>query len=306
MKAIRDGKEISVDKEELLKKYADNLAKSKNKNHYLSYARQFLDSVDELDKASIDKYIERLHKKKFSPGTVNFAFRIIRRLFKVNNLDWEYRLGEAPVIGQRDEYRPQLSSRIIEMMVEAAKNGKLFPDEQCFLALSTIYGLRRQEMVSLETKDIDLKAGSIFIGTVKRGRQRYHLIPAEILPFLEEHDFSQRYGLATLTQMFKRILLKSGVQGLKTDRLGWHSIRRALLDGLINNDVNLLATRNFLRWKGAAGDLAMPARYYGNVIVDIGHTEPVLEEAKGDEDIFQKHPFLPLWQRTHRPNGEED
>lgn len=282
-------------KNKLLAKYADNLAHSENKNHYLRYAKDFLDTAEGLTRASIEQHLAGLRKKRYRPGTVNFAFRVIRRLFAVNKLDWEFRQGESPTIGQRDEYRPQLSSRIIEMMIVAAKSGKLFSDEQCFLALSTIYGLRREEIANLSPKDIDLKSGAIYVATVKSGRERYHLIPQEIQPYLETHDFNKRYAVATVSQMFKRILAKAGAGELRKLRLGWHSIRRPVLEGLVNNGVNVLAARAFLRWKGAAGDLAMPSRYYGNVTVDLGQTAPVLEEAKGDEEIFEKHPFLPFW-----------
>jgi len=281
-------------KNKLLAKYANNLANSSNRNHYLRFARDFLDKAEGLDKVSIDRYVATL-EKTYSPGTVNFAFRVIRRLFAVNKLDWDYRQGEAPTIGQRDEYRPQLSPNIIEMMITAAKNGKLFPEEQCFVALSTIFGLRREELANLRPEDINLKSGAIYIATVKSGRERYHLIPKEIRPYLAAHDFKKRYAVATLSQMFKRVLKKSGAGELKSRRLGWHTIRRALLDGLANNGVNILAARTFLRWKGASRDIAMPARYYGNVTVDLGQTSPVLDEAKGDEEIFEKHPFLEFW-----------
>lgn len=281
-------------KKKLLAKYADNLALSKNKNHYLSYARHFLDNAEGIDRVSIDRYVATL-RKSYSSGTINFAFRVIRRLFKVNKLDWDYRQGEAPTIGQRDEYRPQLSPRIIEMIIVAAKNGKLYTAEQCFAALSTIYGLRREEIANLRPEDLDLKSGSIYIATLKFGRERYHLIPKEIQPYLAAHDFKQRYAVATVSQMFKRILVKSGAGELKKLRLGWHSIRRPVLEGLVNNGVNILAAKAFLRWKTTAGDLAMPARYYGNVTVDLGQTSPVLDEAKGDEEIFTNHPFLEFW-----------
>ena len=281
-------------KNRLLKKYADNLANSSSRNQYIRYARDFLDNAEGLDRVSIDRYLSTL-RKDYSPGTLNFTFRVIRRLFAVNKLDWEYRQGEAPTIGQRDEYRPQLSPNIIEMMITAAKTGKLFTAEQCFVALATIYGLRREEIANLQPDDINLKVGSIYIATVKFGRERYHLIPPEIRPYLAAHDFKQRYAVATVSQMFKRILVKSGAGELKKRRLGWHTIRRPLLEGLVNNGVNILAARVFLRWKGAAGDLAMPSRYYGNVTVDLGQTEPVLEEAKGDGEIFDKHPFLEFW-----------
>jgi integrase len=285
-----------VDKNELLERYADNLVNSRNKEHYLSYARSFLEQSDGINRASVDRYMDSLRTQGRSPGTINFAFRVLRRLFVVNGLPWEYRRGEAPAISERDEYRPQLSTDIIEVMVSTAKSGRLYPDESCFLALSTTYGLRREELVNLVPEDVDLSNGSIFIGTIKMGRQRYHKIPPEIIiPYLENHDFSRVYGLSTMSQMFKKILDKSGLGALKSQRLGWHTIRRALLDGLVNNGVNILAARSFLRWKSATGDMAMPARYYGNVVIGLEGSSPVLEEAKGDEEIFELHPFLGFW-----------
>jgi integrase len=288
-------------KRRLLKKYKDNLDNPKTRNHYLKYAQCFLDNAEGLDRASIDKHIEDLQEDN-KPGTVNFAFRVIRRLFKVNEseldkdgITWPYRPGEAPTIGERDEYRPQLSPHIVEMMISAATGGKLFADEQCFLALSTTFALRRGELVNLQADDINLRSNAIYIATLKFGRARYHLIPPEIKPYLEAHDFNQRYGEATMSQMLKRILRKSGAGTIKDDDLGWHAIRRAVFTGLINNGVNPMAARVFMRWKSASGDMAMPSRYYGNAVVDLEQVEPVLEEAKGDEKIFENHPFLPFW-----------
>jgi integrase len=290
-------------KKRLLKKYKDNLDNPKTRNHYLKYAQDFLDKTEGLDRTSMDKYINELEKNS-KPGTVNFAFRVIRRLFKVNEselakdeITWPYRPGEAPTIGERDEYRPQLSAHIIEMMISAATSGRLFADEQCFLALSTTFALRRGELVNLEAKDINLRSNAIYIATLKSGRARYHLIPMEIKPYLEAHDFNQRYGEATLSQMLKRILRKAGAVNIKDDALGWHAIRRAVFDGLINNGVNPMAARIFMRWKSASGDMAMPSRYYGNAVVDLEQVEPMLEEAKGDEEIFKLHPFLPFWRK---------
>jgi len=287
-----------MNKKQLLDTYSDNLAKSENRNHYLSYARRFLDSAEGLDRASVDRFIAEM-QLTFKPSSVNFAFRVIRRLFNVNGLPWPYRKGEAPTVGQRDEYQPQLSPRVIQMMVTAANTGKLFPYEQCFLALSTIYGLRREELANLEAKDVNIKHWTVYINTVKRGRERYHLIPEEIRPHIQIHDFNEHWAVATMTQVFKRILVKSGAGELKKHRVGWHSIRRAVLTGLVDNGVSVLAAHAFLRWKGSEGDIAMPARYYGNVVLDLDDSGPVLKEAKSDEEIFQKHPFLPFWRCDH-------
>ena len=284
-----------MDKKELLQKYAENLSNSENRDYYMKYARDYLDQADETGRDSIDQYLGNLRQAKRKPGTVNFAFRIIRRLYAVNGLPWEYRRGEAPPIGQRDEYRPQLSPQVVKMMVDAAKANSLYPEEACFLTLSTTYGLRREEMVNLKPEDIKLSSNAIYIATIKFGRERYHLIPPEIKPYLANHDFRERYAVGTMSQMFKRILLKAGAGELRKERLGWHTIRRAAFDGVVNNGVNPMAARIFFRWKSAYGEMAMPARYFGNVVIGLKGHEPVLEEAKGDEEIFEKHPFLGFW-----------
>jgi len=285
-----------MNRAELLEKYASNLPESRNKNHYISYARRFLDSAAALDKESINKYLKKLKRQKKSAGTINFAFRVIRTLFNVNKLDWPYHRGEGPQIGQRDEYKPALDFELIKVMVEAAKDDRLDTAPACFLALSTIYGLRREEMCDLEPGDIDLKQGTIFISTVKRGRQRYHLIPGEIKPYLESYDFLKRYQLDGMSRMFWRVVNGSGLQALKPKRLGWHSLRRPLLTGLVDNGLNLFAAKAFLRWKSSERGLAMPARYYSNVVVGLEGTRVVTEEAKEDKEVFEKyHPFLLLW-----------
>ena len=291
---------MNKDRMALLEAYAENLSRSKSKQQYIKYAREFLEQAAGLDRASIDQYLDSLRDKGRKPGTLNYTFRVIRRLFNVNKLPWEYRQGEAPVIGQRDEYRPQLSYRVMEKMITAARDGNFYPEEACFLALSSTYGLRREEIANIKSEDINFGTNSVYIATLKFGRERYHLIPPEIKPYLEVHDFDVRYALSTLSQMFNRMLKKSGMKELMKKRLGFHSIRRPVFEGLINNGVSMLAARSFMRWKSASGDMAMPARYYGNVVIDIGGKGPVVDEAKGDEEIFKNHPFLSLWRQDER------
>lgn len=292
--------EVMSTDEILLKKYAANLAGSRNRTYYLHYAQLFLDNTRGLDRDSIDRYLDWL-RARYSPGTVNFCWRVIRTLFNVNGIEWPYRRGEGPMVGQRDEFRPQLADEIISKMIYVARVGKLTPAEGAFVVLSSIYGLRREEMVNVDNDAVDLNNNVIFVGTIKSGRQRYHLIPPEAAPYLAAHDFSTEYALSTLSTMFHRVVAKAGYGDLKKRlakkqrRIGWHSIRRAVLDGLVDNGVSVLAARAFLRWKSAADDIAMPARYFGNIVIDGKGRRPVVDEAKADEDIFLKHPFLPFW-----------
>lgn len=286
-----------MNKAELLSNYASNLSGSKNKNHYLSYAKDFLDYADALDKENVTKYINKLRRQHRRPGTVNFAFRVIRRLFVVNGLekDWPFRRGEAPQIGQRDELKPALDPEVIKIMIEAAKDGKLESNEVCFLALSTIYGLRRGEMCKLTSNDIDLKSYTFFVSTEKMGRQRYHLIPEEIRAYLQSHDFNIHYGDGRMSQLFWSIINKCGLESLKTENLGWHSIRRSLLTLLHQSGIDPFAIHAFMRWKGAERDLAMDVRYHATHFVGLEGRKVVTREAESDKEVFDKHPLLKFW-----------
>jgi len=284
-----------MDKTELLERYSSNLAASKNKNHYVSYARDFLDHANGLNKESVARYMERLKSTK-SPGTRSFAFRIIRRLFVVNGIEWPFLRGEAPQIGQRDEDKPALDIEVIRIMISAAKDGKLHSDEAAFLALSTIYGLRRQEMANLKAGDVDLVNNTLFVATLKHGRERYHLIPPEIYPYLEAHDFNQIYSLTGMAQVFWRIVNNSDLKQLKQYRLGWHSIRRTVLSVLHKVGLDPFSVHAFLRWRGGSeGDLAMDMRYHASTFIGLEGTKVVALEAEGDKKIFSKHPLLEIW-----------
>ena len=283
------------ERDDLLQKYASNLPDDRYRNHYVSYARAFLNSADALDKESINRYLAKLKRQGKSPGTVNFAFRVIRTLFNVNKLDWPFRRGESPQIGQRDEYKPALGPELIRIMVEAARNGKLDTSPACFLALSSVYGLRREELCDLEPGDVDLKADTIFVSTVKFGRERYHLIPVEIKPYLEGHDFSKRYNLTQMSQMFWVVVNRSGLEALKPQRLGWHSIRHTVKTLLDDSGLSPYAVHDFMRWKAVDRGFAMDIRYHASHFVGLDGTRVVTEEAESDKEIFEKHPLLVYW-----------
>jgi len=284
-----------TERDDLLQKYASNLPDSEYRNQYISHAKRFLDYADALDKESINKYLARLKRQGYSPGTISFAFRVVRTLFNVNNLEWPFRRGEGPQIGQRDEYKPALAPELIRVMVEAAKNGKLESAPACFLALSTVYALRREEMCDLESGDLDFKANTIFISTAKFGRERYHLVPDEIRPYLERHDFSQRYSLERMSQLFWVVVNRSGLEALKPQRLGWHSIRRTVKTLLDNSGLSPYSVHSFMRWKGVDREFAMDVRYHASHFVGLDGATVITEEAESDKEIFEKHPLLEFW-----------
>jgi len=283
------------ERDDLLQKYVSNLPDSKYRNQYINSARKFLESVDALDKESINKYLAKLKRQGKSSGTINFAFRLIRTLFNVNKLDWPFRRGEAPQVGQRDEYKPALDPELIKIMVDSAKNGKLDTSPACFLALSTTYAMRREEMCDLEPGDVDLEGNTIFVRTVKFGRERYHLVPEEIKPYLESHDFSKRYRLDEMSQLFWVVVNGSGLQALKPQRLGWHAIWHTVKTLLDKSGLDPFTVHSFMRWKGGERGLAMDMRYHASHFVGLEGTRVVTEEAESDREIFEHHPLLEFW-----------
>jgi hypothetical protein len=168
-------------------------------------------------------------------------------------------------------------------MVAAAREGRLEPAETAFVALSTTYGVRREELARVTAQDINLDAqyrnGTIFINTCKGGTARLHQIPGEIMPFVAKYPFDRTYSLVQLSQMYHRIEYKSGVD--YRPGTGWHSPRRAL-DTMLMDYLPLPAVRLFLRWK-IKGSPDMAIRYYSK------------ELEENDREVFAVHPFLPLW-----------
>lgn len=282
-----------MNKAELLSKYESNLAGSKNKNHYLSYARAFVDYADSLDKENVDNYIKKLKRQGKAPGTLNFAFRVVRRLFAVNGLEWPFRRGEAPEVTGDD--KPGLSPNIIKVMIDAAKNNDLSCDEACFLAISTIYAVRREELCRVRPKHLNYKSNLIFIDTIKGGRKRWHSIPPEIMPYLKNHDFSHEYSVTAMSQMFWRIVNKCKVEELKNERAGWHNIRTSVVTLLHRSGLDPFLVHAFMRWRGAEKEFAMDVRYDATSWIDLDGKTVIAKEAQSDKEVFKKHPVLKLW-----------
>lgn len=288
--------------DELLRNYSKRLgSKGKTRTIYLRYAQQFLDySKGNLDRETVTKYLDSLRERGRSDGTVNFAFRVIRTLFSRNNLEWPFTRGEAPQIREDEIDAPALAPDVIIEMIEAVKDkGK--PDERAFLAISTIYFTRRVEMIELRQNDVNIEDKTIHVATAKHGRERTHVIPEEIIPYLSGYDFDTGVSEFGLLALWYRLELKIGFDHI--DQVGFHSIRRTgntlLLDYLPESVV-----MSFLRWKQRTSS-HMPFRYSAQRFVGRqGATTKVVGAARDvDSKIFgvddrtgnEVHPFLKYW-----------
>jgi len=291
-----------MEKEVLLSNYEKGLAsKGKLRTHYLRYAHDFLSFSDGIfDRHTIDKYIDYLRKKRrYSDGTVNFAFGVIRTMFNRNQSqlasegwDWPYRRGEGPIIREDKITAPALSPEVIYKMIETTKeNGEI--EEKVFLALSTTYGLRREELLNISNDDIDFRGKSIHIATLKHGRDRTHMIPEEIVPYLKDYGFDTVRSEFGMLEVWYRIEHRCGLR--HTDQVGWHSIRRTL-NTLLGDELPRVTVMSFLRWKQRTSS-DMSFRYSAQTFVgfDGEITKVVGESRQVDEKVFAVHPFLKYW-----------
>ncbi len=279
---------------ELLENYSKRLGSTgKTRNLYLRYADDFLNYANgDLDRETVDKYLLRLKRRKYSDGSINLIFRIVRTVFNRNDIDWPFGRGESPQIREDKIQAPALDPDIIgEMIGKVKQEGE--PEEKAFLAISTTFATRRIEMVELSTEDVNIRDRTIHIATAKHGRERTHMIPEEIVPYLEPYDFDSQRSESELFILWYRLEYLIGLN--HTNQVGWHSVRRTINTLLLDN-LPEATVMSFMRWKQRTSS-HMPYRYSAQRFIGReGMSTKVVGAAKDvDSKVFAVHPFLEYW-----------
>lgn len=280
---------------ELLAAYKKNLGDRHYAAHYLSTARKFLEYAEDrpMDKDVVRDYMEKLKGKGRSSSTQVFVFGVIRRLYRVSGLEWEWRFGEGPVVDEEDVNAPAMDPEDVRAMIAAAREGKLSQVQTAFLAVSTIYGLRRTEIVGLGLEEVDIKEGVLYVRTAKKGRNRLHGIPEAIVWALEGHDWSETVSVQQASVMFKYIEHAVGWDLMLG--VGWHAIRRTL-DTLLLHELPEAVVSDFMRWKKQGASMAQ--RYHATKFVSHGEERRIRSKQVQETDnmVFEAHPFIKDWE----------
>lgn len=280
--------------EEHLQRYLDSLPPDERRQAG-RYARQFIAQAPDASRASLDAYFAWA-RQRYKSGSVRYIWGVIRRLYRVNGLEWPYRRHDIPTVSELDIFAPSLAPDVIIAMIEQAKKPHYPIRDAFYLAIATTYGCRREEMASLRKEHIDLESGLIYIETAKHGRQRYHLIPKQIVPIIRRyHRLVRPVHPATLSRVWWRI--EQSIGFCHTDGVGWHSIRRSLDQYLLEHaKLPDTVVRDFLRWKRSSSDMAY--LYASSQVIGWQGIERGLSarDRQVDETVFASHPFLPAWQ----------
>jgi integrase/recombinase XerD len=164
-----------------LRQYSPRTEKS-----YLYYAARFVRHFDraptEMGKAEIREFLLALQKRGESASSLKLYVASIRFLYavtlerpgEVEHIPWPRVVWKLPAVVSRGEVEALLGK--IEPLV-------------CRMVVMTAYGtgLRISEALSLETRDIDGRAGIIHVRRGKGGRPRLVMLPRRLLETLREY-----------------------------------------------------------------------------------------------------------------------
>ena len=283
-------------KDEILKKFEEDHrapdTSDASMDTLLSGARKWVDFVETEGKLShdqwesralINRYLQHLKDKKYKPKYILKLYGIAEMVFKTVDRTWPMPKRAAPKVEWRDISKPTLEPEQVGAMIKVAKDKRLTNEESAYLALSTVYLMRANELALVADEDIDYEKGVIYVKTVKGGERREQLLAREIVSYLKRHKFGKSYvkiygepsSKYRMRQIYHSIEHTAGLPFMKG--FGWHAIRRAGENVLV--PWNITVAHIFTRWSPQG----IPLQY-------------VTERLKFDQEVFDgPHPFLWMW-----------
>jgi integrase len=230
---------------------------------------------ESYDRADVVKFVAELRQEGMKQSSINARLKPLRLLCQIQNWDGGFPRLAMPKVRDSEVNRPSFSLDEVVHIISKAKE-VCNERELSFLAAASVYGLRREEVGTLEVSD-----GHVKVHTAKDGEVAFQIIPDAIKGYMKGYRVCR--DVRYMTRVFQSIMGKVGLE--VTRGYGCHSIRRALATELALRGVSALTIVRFMRWsdsslKGEFGMLVVYAR---------------CEQDKIDRSIFEVHPFLRVW-----------
>lgn len=298
---------------------------------YQAWAERYRNSLPEKSRrknsARFDAYLEYLYRhnkmpdgqavrdwidylrsyKGYADGTLRNEWSIIRRGHVVNNLEWPFRRGDAPLVREQSRWTPALDPEDIRQMIRACQGLEapftdvgLGPHHRACLLLATVWGCRRIEMVEMKPEYIDRRSGTLFIETAKSGRQRYHVLPEDFGEILSEWGFNRPVSERTVSFLFEDLKRAIGLVMAPGHEMGWHAIRRSAAKVAQSREVGFTEAEAhmYYRWKRSGSNMALmyagsPTVGRGGITTDVNTTDKQL-----DLRFYESHPFVHFWRES--------
>jgi hypothetical protein len=230
---------------------------------------------DSYNRADVVKFIAELRQEGMKQNSINSRLKALRLLCQIQDWDGGFPRLSMPRVKDSEVNRPVFTADDVVYIISRAKE-VCSERELAFLAAASVYGLRREEIGTLEVCD-----GHVKVHTAKGGDVTFQIIPDVIKGYMRRYRTCK--DVRYMTRVFQRIMSKVGLQ---VDRgYGWHSIRRALATELALRDISALNILRFMRWSdtGVKGEFGMLAIYAKR------------NQSEIDRCIFEVHPFLGCW-----------
>ena len=230
---------------------------------------------DSYHRADVVKFVAELRQEGMKQNSINSRLKALRLLCQIQNWDGGFPRLPMPKVKDSEVNRPVFTADEVVHIISRVKE-VCSERELAFLAAASVYGLRREEIGTLEVSD-----GHVKVHTAKDGEVTLQIIPDAIKDSMKGYRGCR--DVRYMTRVFQRIMSKVG---LDVNRgYGWHSIRRALATELVLRDISALNIVRFMRWSDAAvkGEFGMLAIYARR------------NQAEIDKYIFRVHPFLSCW-----------
>jgi hypothetical protein len=230
---------------------------------------------DCYDRADVVKFVAQLRQEGMKQSSINARLKALRLLCQIQNWAGGFPRLAMPKVKNSDVNRPLFTTEEVVHIISRARE-VCCERELSFLAAASVYGLRREEIGTLEVRD-----GVVKVNGAKGGESTFQIIPDAIRVYMK--GYRRCEDVRYMTKVFQRIMKKVGVEVNRG--YGWHSMRRALATELLLLDVSALNIARFMRWC----DGSVKSRFGMLAIYDRR------EQDKIDRSIFEVHPFLSAW-----------
>jgi hypothetical protein len=124
-------------------------------------------SKSTYERDDVMRYLCYLREKGYRQSSIEVMVRPVRLLAQIQG--WSFPRLAMPKIREGDVRRPMLSKAEVYMLIKRGRE-VLSDRELAYVALSTTYGLRREELGSLGRID-----GKVTVNTVKGGPVTTHM-----------------------------------------------------------------------------------------------------------------------------------
>lgn len=205
---------------------------------------------DDITVDAIKQFMFDLKERELSANTINKHVSTIKRLYAFHEIDNHF--SKIKKIKEKFVTFGTCEDDPVKVLELACKNISL--QNQIILHIFFDTGVRLNELVNIESKNVDLKNRCILLTTTKTGNDRYVYISnatkklatsfckkAILSKYLFTNQKGEKLKVNAIESMFARIRRRLGIKNFSP-----HRLRHSLSTELYHNGANIVLISNIL------------------------------------------------------------